>query len=203
MANTVQLILASGSEARKTMMQAAGLTFDVVPADIDEDAIRASMMLESGTVEAADVASVLAMEKAMLVSRAHPKALVIGSDQVLALGRRHFTKSATEVEARETLVALRGRTHELVSAVALAHGGEIVWQSFDSAQMTMRQFSDDYIASYISSAGDAVVKSVGCYELEGFGVQLFEGIEGDYFTILGMPLLPLLTELRTRGVVMS
>jgi septum formation protein len=203
MADRRQLILASGSAARKTMMRAAGLPFDVVPADIDEDAIRASMMLDSGSVEAADVASVLAMEKALLVSRAHPNALVVGSDQVLALGRRHFTKSATGAEARETLVALRGHTHELVSAVALAQGGEIVWQSFDSAQMTMRQFSDDYVATYLAEAGVAVVKSVGCYELEGFGVQLFEKIEGDYFTVLGMPLLPLLAELRRRGVVMS
>jgi septum formation protein len=203
MAKDPPVILASGSAARKRMMEAAGLSFDVVPADIDEEAIRASMMLDSGTVEAADVASVLSMEKALLVSRAHPNALVIGSDQVLVLGRRHFTKSATVAEARETLAALRGQTHELVSAVALAQGGEIVWQSFDSAQMTMRKFSDDYVASYLKSAGDAALKSVGCYEVEGFGVQLFEKIEGDYFTILGMPLLPLLTELRTRGVVMS
>ena len=202
MANTVPVILASGSAARKTMMQAAGLTFDVVPADIDEDAIRAAMMLDSGSVEAADVASVLAMEKALLVSRAYPKALVIGSDQVLALGRRHFTKAATEADAREILATLRGHTHELVSAVALAQGGEIVWQAFDSAQMTMRQFSDDYVATYLADAGSAALKSVGCYELEGFGVQLFEKIEGDYFTILGMPLLPLLAELRRRDVVM-
>jgi septum formation protein len=203
MADRLRLILASGSKARKTMMQAAGLTFDVVPADIDEDAIRTSMMLESGTVEAADVASVLAMEKALLVSRTHSKALVIGSDQVLALGRRHFTKAATEADAREILAALRGGTHELVSAVALAQGGEIVWQAFDSAQMTMRAFSDDYVDSYLKDAGDAALQSVGCYELEGFGVQLFEKIEGDYFTILGMPLLPLLAELRRRDVVMS
>ena len=201
MSDKVQLILASGSAARKNMLAAAGVSFDVVPADIDEEAIRAAMLLDSGAVEAADVAAVLALEKAKTVARDHPGALIIGSDQVLALGRRHFTKSATVEQARGTLATLRGRTHELVSAVALVQDEKIVWQSFDSAQMTMRQFSDDYIDTYLKHAGDAVLKSVGCYELEGFGVQLFERIEGDYFTILGMPLLPLLAELRLCGAV--
>ena len=201
MAEPLRLILASGSSARKTMLDSAGLTFDAIPADIDEDAIRSMMVSESDCVDAADVAAVLAIEKASAVARAHPDALVIGSDQVLSLGRRIFSKAATIVEARETLGCLRGQTHELVSAVALARGDEVLWQTIDSAQMTMRRFSDEFLASYLTRVGDNALRSVGCYELEGLGVQVFDRIDGDYFTILGMPLLPLLAELRQRGVV--
>ncbi len=203
MADPCVLILASQSAARKRMLEQAGLVFTVVPADIDEDAIRAAMMSESDCVEAADIAAVLAVEKALVVSRAHPDALVIGSDQVLALGRHMFTKAANIAEARETLDRLRGRTHELVSAVALAQAGHIVWQSVDSADMVMRRFSDDFLSRYLEADDGAALRSVGCYELEGRGVQLFERTEGDFFTILGMPLLPLLAELRTRGLVMA
>jgi septum formation protein len=201
MAEPVCLILASGSAARKAMLASAGLTFEVVPADIDEESIQSMMVTESDCVESADVAAVLAMEKAMAVSRLHPDALVIGSDQVLGLGRRMFSKAANKAEARDTLDRLRGRTHELVSAVALAQNGAVLWQGFDSAQLTMRRFSDEFLGNYLERAGDRILRSVGCYELEGLGVQLFERVEGDYFTILGMPLLPLLAELRTRGVV--
>jgi septum formation protein len=201
MSDPVRLILASGSAARKDMLTAAGLAFDVIPADIDEETIRAMMITESDCVESADVAAVLAMEKALVVSRVHPEALVVGSDQVLGLGRRMFSKAANKSEARDVLDRLRGQTHELVSAVALAQNGAIIWQNLDSAQMTMRRFSDEFLGNYLERAGAAVLRSVGCYELEGLGVQLFERIEGDYFTILGMPLLPLLAELRYRGVV--
>ncbi len=201
MSNASRLILASTSAARRTMLQAAGLAFEVYPANVDEDAIRSLMVTESDCVEAGDVASVLAAEKALVVSGAHPGALVIGSDQILALGRRMFSKAETVAEARDHLDRLRGRTHELVSAVALARDGEIVWQTVDSAQMTMRPFSDEFLGRYLEKAGDSTLKSVGCYHLEGLGVQLFEKIDGDYFTILGMPLLPLLTELRNQGVV--
>ena len=159
------------------------------------------MTSESDCVEAADVAAVLAMEKASVVARANPGALVIGSDQVLTLGRRMFSKATTISEARDTLDRLRGRTHELVSAVALAQDETVLWQTIDSAQMTMRRFSDEYLGRYLEQSGKSVLRSVGCYEIEGPGVQLFERIEGDYFTILGMPLLPLLAELRKRGVV--
>ena len=203
MADASRLILASGSSARRTMLDAAGLTFDVVPADIDEAGIRAAMMGESDCVEASDIAAMLAAEKAVAVARANPDALVIGSDQVLALGRRFFEKATTMTEARETLDCLRGRTHELVSAVALAHGNDILWHTLESAQMTMRPFSDEFLGSYLTRTGDRVLRAVGCYELEGAGVQLFERIDGDYFTILGMPLLPLLEELRRRTLVMT
>ena len=201
MSDPIRLILASGSAARKHMLDAACLVFEVIPADVDEDTIRSMMVTESDCVESADVAAALAMEKALAVSQLHPGALVIGSDQVLGLGRRMFSKAANKAEARDTLERLSGRTHELVSAVALAQAGSIVWQTFDSAQMTMRRFSDEFLGNYLARAGDSVLRSAGCYELEGLGVQLFERIEGDYFTILGMPLLPLLAELRTRGLV--
>ena len=201
MAKPEQIILASGSAARSSMLMASGVPFEVLPADINEAQIRRALMGESDYAEAADVAGVLAMEKALLVSRAHPKAYVIGSDQVLAQGRRMFSKTSSLDEARRVLRQLRGSTHELVSAVALARGGDVLWQTFDSAQMTMRNFSDAFLETYLAQAGNAILKSVGCYELEGFGIQLFERIEGDYFTILGMPLLPLLTELRTRDLV--
>ena len=201
MAEVRRLILASGSRARKNMLSAAGLVFDVVPADVAEDAITSAMISESDCVEAADIAGVLAAEKALSVARAHPNALVIGSDQVLAVGRRMFSKAADIAESRETLTALRGRTHELVSAVALASGNEVVWQTVESAQLTMRPFSDDFLDAYLSRYGERILGSVGCYEIEGAGIQLFERVEGDHFTIMGMPLLPLMNELRKHGVV--
>lgn len=201
MSEPQRLILASASSARKAMLAGAGVAFDISPANIDEDALRRSMSAESETVEAVDVAISLAVEKALSVARAHPDALVIGSDQILAKGRRMFSKTSSVAEARDVLTRLRGHTHELVSAVAIAKGDIVLWQSCDSAQLTMRRFSDAFLDDYLARAGDGVLQSVGCYHLEGLGVQLFEKIEGDYFTILGMPLLPLLAELRTYGVV--
>lgn len=201
MAETARLILASGSAARRAMLKAAGLTFEVIPADIDEAEIRAAMMVDNACVEAGDIAAALAAEKAAHVARANPGAVVIGSDQVLALGSHFISKAGTVLEARDTLDRLRGRTHELVSAVALAQDDNVLWHAIDSAQLTMRRFSDEFLGTYLSRAGDNVLRSVGCYDLEGLGVQLFERIEGDYFTILGMPLLPLLGELRQRSMV--
>lgn len=201
MAEAPRLILASGSRARKDMLTAAGLAFDVVPADIDEDAITAAMTSENDCVEAADIATALAAEKALSVARANSDALVIGSDQVLARGRRLFSKAADIKEARQTLSALRGRTHELVSAVALASSNAVLWQSVETAELTMRAFSDDFLDDYLAKNGGGILSSVGCYEIEGAGIQLFERFAGDHFTIMGMPLLPLLAELRNRGVV--
>jgi septum formation protein len=198
-----QIILASASGARQSMLRAAGVAFDVVPADVDEAAIRTEMVGKGSTAEPVDVASVLAMEKALAVSRDHLDALVIGSDQVLAMHGRIYSKAANVQEANETLKSLRGGTHELVSAVALAKGGNVVWQAFDSAEMTMRNFTDAFLESYLEDAGARAVQSVGCYQLEGLGIQLFERVDGDYFTVLGMPLLPLLAELRAQGLVMS
>lgn len=203
MADPVRLILASGSRARKDMLTAAGLTFEIIPADIDEDGITSTLQTESACVEAADIARVLAGEKALAVARQNPGALVIGSDQVLSVGQRKISKAQTMAEARETLDILRGRTHELVSAVALARDNELLWQTVDSADLTMRDFSDEFLGHYLNCAGERILKSVGCYEIEGAGVQLFEHIDGDHFTIMGMPLLPLLNELRQRGLVLA
>lgn len=195
------LILASGSAARRAMLLAAGLSFEAKPADVDEEAITSAMASESDYAEAADIARVLAREKARSISLVRPDAVVIGSDQVLAAGRRKFAKAKSLGEARQTLEALRGRSHELVSGVALAQNGEILWEAIDSAELKMRNFSDAFLDEYLQRVGNRILGSVGCYEIEGPGVQLFETIEGDIFTILGMPLLPLLGELRVRGVV--
>lgn len=195
------LILASGSQARKQMLAAAGLQFDVVPADIDERAIRTALETGDNPLEPDDIADILARAKAEHVSRAKPEALVIGSDQVLALDETIFEKPANADVARANLLSMRGRAHELHAAVALAHGGETVWSHSDIATMTMRKFSAGFLDDYIAKSGNGILSSVGAYQLEGMGVQLFEKIEGDYFTILGMPLLPLLQELRARGVV--
>ena len=185
------------------MLTAAGLKFDCVPAKIDEAALMAVMLREAPNIEASDIAARLAVEKALAVSALFPDALVIGSDQVLALRSRIFSKATTLAEAKGALEQLRGRTHELVSGVALAQDGKVLWDSIDSAELTMRNFSDEFLHMYLDHAGTRILGSVGCYELEGFGLQLFESVEGDYFTILGMPLLALLAELRQSGVVMS
>lgn len=201
MAEAARLILASGSAARRAMLEAAGLTFDVLASDVDEVSIKALMISESDCLEAADLAVTLAVEKAMVVARAHPGAFVIGADQVLVLGRKFFSKATTLYEAREILDALRGRTHELVSAAAIARSGDVLWHTHDFAEMTMRPFSDEFLGNYLQRGGEKLLQSVGCYQLEGPGVQLFEHIDGDYFTILGMPLFPLLAKLRELDVV--
>lgn len=201
MADSQRLILASGSSARRNMMTAAGLTFDVIPADIDEQAIASAMTSGSNRVEASGIAGALASAKALAVSANHLDALVIGSDQVLALGKQQFSKAANLEEARSTLSMLRGHQHELVSAVAIARNGELLWRTVDSAQLTMRNFSDKFLDGYLGRNGSRVLSCVGCYEIEADGIQLFESVVGDHFTIMGMPLLPLLNELRNRGVV--
>lgn len=201
MPDATRLILASGSTARRTLLEAAGLIFDVIPANIDEGKIRDDIVGATANVEGSDIASVLAAEKARLVSIEHPNALVVGADQVLTLGGRFFSKAETLTEAREILSMLRGRTHELVSAVALARNGEVHWQTSTTAEMTMRSFSDEFLGCYLEKMGERALQIVGCYEIEGLGVQLFEEIDGDHFTILGIPLLELLARLRHEGMV--
>lgn len=191
------LILASGSSARRRMLDAAGVAFTVHAADIDEDAIRAAL----ADPEPKDVALELARAKAEKVSRRFPQALVIGSDQVLALGRTIFTKAPDMEAARVALNRLAGKQHHLHSAVCLASGGFQIWSHLDTASLLMRRFSDAFLDDYLVQAGPQVCASVGCYELEGLGIQLFERIEGDFFTILGMPLLQLLAALRARGLI--
>ena len=197
------VILASGSAIRRQLLANAGVAFTIVPAEVDEAAIRAELTVESDCVDASHVASVLARAKAEHVSRANSGALVIGADQILALGSRLFEKPENLTEARDHLDRLRGRTHELHSAVVLAQDGQSIWGTVQSAQLTMRRFSDAFLDAYIAQAGARICSSVGAYELEGLGLQLFDTFSGDYFTILGLPMLPLLTELRARGVIQS
>lgn len=201
MSTNPELILASGSSARRKMLEAAGMLFRVVPADVDEDAIRASLAESGPNCEPEDVAAVLARAKAEEVSRRYPAELVIGADQVLALDGEIFTKAPDLPAARHALRKLAGKTHLLHSAVSLAVGGAQEWEHLDTATMSMRDISDAFLDHYLATAAESVCLSVGSYQLESLGIQLFEQIEGDYFTILGMPLLPVLHELRTRGLL--
>lgn len=201
MGEPISIVLASGSRARRDMLAAAGLAFEVVPADVDEPAIRDSLLAERPGVSPAEIAGALARAKAEEVSRRWPHALVIGADQILALGDSLFEKPKDITAARLQLMHLRDRTHDLVSAVALAAGGAVLWSTATRARMTMRPFSESFLDTYLARAGDRVTESVGAYQLEGLGLQLFDLIDGDYFTILGMPMLPLLAELRRRGVI--
>jgi len=191
-----RLILASQSAARQALLRRAKVQFEARPADLDERGIEQTSRLS----DAAAVAALLAKEKALHVGRAHPDAYVIGADQTLALGTKIFAKADDRAQAREQLKSLCGRTHELHSAVAVVKGGEILFESISTAHMTMRPLSDVQLEAYLDLAGEAVTASVGGYQLEGAGVHLFEKIEGDYFTILGLPLLPLLGFLRGIGL---
>jgi septum formation protein len=186
------LILASQSRARQTLLANAGIDFEAVPAEIDERAIQQA----SGLSAPDDVAALLAREKARLVSMRQPGQFVIGADQTLALGLRLFSKPAGRAQAAEQLRALAGRCHELHSAVAVAREGRILFEATALARMTMRRLGEAEIEAYLNAAGEAVTSSVGAYQLEGLGVHLFERIEGDHFTILGLPLLQLLAFLR-------
>jgi len=200
---TPRLVLASGSATRRALLDAAGIAVSVHPADVDEAAIRDSMLATDEGVSHESVARVLAEEKAKAVSALKPDALVIGADQVLSFEGRLFEKPKSVDEAHAHLMTLRGRTHALHSAVALATQGAVVWQDTRTARLTMREFSGAALDDYLARAGDAVLTSVGAYQIEGPAVQLFEDVEGDHTTILGLPLLPLLKELRRREVLTS
>lgn len=191
------LVLASQSRARQMLLGNAGLAFQAVPAEIDERVIQQ----KSGLLKSGEIAALLAQEKALFISAKMPDRYVIGADQTLALGPRLFSKPAARAEAAEQLRALAGNTHELHSAVAVARGGEILFSDVEVARMSMRRLSEEEIGLYLDAAGEAISTSVGAYQLEGLGVHLFERIEGDHFTILGLPLLPLLAFLRGQGLV--
>jgi septum formation protein len=186
------LILASQSRARQMLLTNAGIGFEAVPADIDERAVQQA----SGLTTPGDIAALLARQKARWVSSRRPGKYVIGADQTLALGDRQFSKPAGRAQAAEQLRALAGRAHELHSAVAVVRDGKILFADVAIARMTMRPLDEAGIDAYLDAAGEAVTSSVGAYQLEGLGVHLFERIEGDHFTILGLPLLPLLAFLR-------
>jgi septum formation protein len=196
-----RLILASQSRSRRQMLEAAGLRFAAIASAVDEPQLRRRMQDTGADVSPEAVARALAAAKAEDVSRAHRQALVIGGDQVLALGDEVFEKPAGLDGARRHLLALRGKTHRLISAVVLATAGRVVWQHAETAVLTVRPFSADFLERYLAAAGEDVCQSVGAYQLEGLGAQLFERIEGDYFTILGLPLIALLGELRAREIL--
>ena len=191
------LVLASQSKAQQTLLANAGIEFESDPADIDERAIQVS----SGLSSPGDIASLLAREKARIVSVRRPSRYVVGADQTLALGARIFNKPAGTAQAADQLRALAGHCHELHAAVAVAHDGKLLFEHVSIACMTMRRLADAEINSYLEEAGEAVTSSVGAYQLEGLGVHLFERIEGDHFTILGLPLLELLAFLRSERLL--
>jgi septum formation protein len=194
---TKPLILASQSRARKMLLANAGLPFEAMPADIDERGLQeASKLFSPG-----QIAGLLAREKARWVSDRKLGHYVIGADQTLALDNRLFNKPDGRAAAAEQLRALSGQTHELHSAIAVAHDGKIVFETIAIARMSMRPLSGNDIRAYLDEAGDVVTSSVGAYQLEGLGVHLFEKIEGDHFTILGLPLLPLFAFLRHERLI--
>ena len=193
-----EVILASKSAARRAVLTGAGVPFEVVVAGVDEDAVKTSMLAQGATPR--DVADALAEIKAVKVSAGRP-GLVIGSDQTLEFEGGLYDKAESVEAARERLQALRGKPHKLHSAVVVARDGAPIWREVVTATLTMRDFSDDFLEAYLAAEGEQALGSVGCYRLEGPGAQLFSSIEGDYFTILGLPLMGLLDLLRRHGVL--
>jgi septum formation protein len=191
------LILASQSRARRMLLANAGISFETVPADIDERAVQQA----SGLTTPGDIAALLAREKALWVSSRQLGKYVVGADQTLALGDRLFSKPAGRTQAAGQLRTLAGGVHELHSAVAVARDGKIAFEDISIARMTMRPLDEAGIDAYLDAAGEAVTSSVGAYQLEGLGVHLFERIEGDHFAILGLPLLPLLAYMRSERLL--
>src|SRR5437879_995562 len=190
------LILASQSRARQALLANAGIEFEAVAAEIDERAVQQASSLSAP----GDIAALLAREKALSVST-RPGNFVIGADQTLALGTRLFSKPGSRAQAAEQLRTLAGQSHELHSAVAVARDGKLLFESADTARMTMRRLGEAEIEAYLNEAGAAVTSSIGAYQVEGLGVHLFERVEGDHFTILGLPLLPLLAFLRSERLL--
>ncbi|MCZ7851983.1 MULTISPECIES: Maf-like protein [Agrobacterium] len=194
-----ELILASSSASRQMLMRNAGLTFLAIPADIDERALDEQLERDGASPE--EVALELARAKALAVSRLYPGALVLGCDQTMALGARVYHKPKTMAEAESHLLSLSGKVHRLNSAAVLVQHGEVVWQIVSSAELTVRTLSAEFVSRHLQRVGEKALSSVGAYQLEGEGIQLFTSIEGDYFTILGLPLLPLLSKLRDMDVI--
>lgn len=192
------IILASASPFRRAMLASAGLDFTIDKPRIDERAVEAAI---AGEATPEDVASILAEAKALDVSQRHSGALVIGSDQTLALGDEIFHKPADMEAARRHLLKLSGKTHSLNSAVVIASGGETLWRYVGVAHLTMRPLDPAFIGRHLARVGEKALQSVGAYQVEGQGIQLFEKIDGDHFTIVGLPLLPLLAALRDLGAI--
>jgi septum formation protein len=189
------LVLASRSAVRATLLEAAGIPVEVRPADIDERSVETGVPSEPPTA----VAALLARQKALAVAGLHPARLVLGADQVLALDAKLFSKPTDRAAARAQLRALSGRTHELHAAIAFVRDATVVFEHVGTARLTMRSFSDRFLDAYLEAVGSAATASVGAYQIEGLGIQLFERVEGDYFTVLGLPLLTALDFLRRHG----
>jgi len=192
------LILASTSQSRRELLTNAGLAFEIEAPGVDEDEVKLSLVAQKA--DALAIATTLAELKATRVSARFPEAFTIGGDSTLACEGRLFDKPPTIAAARDQLLALRGRTHDLVSSVVVARGGVRIWHHAERAQLTMRPFSEAFLDAYLAEAGESVTTSVGAYRLESVGAHLFSKIEGDYFTILGLPLLPLLSFLAGHGI---
>ena len=197
----MSLLLASGSASRKALLTAAGVVFTADPADLDEAALVTELAAQG--VDAAGVAGALAQHKALAVSRRHPTRTVLGGDSVIAFGGEFLSKCAGMQDARLLLQRLSGQTHLLVSAAALARDGALLWTHASPCQMTMRTLSPQFLEDYLVQEGPAILSSVGCYHFEGRGAQLFAKVEGDYFSVLGLPLLSVLAQLRKEGLLAS
>jgi septum formation protein len=195
----MSLVLASGSASRKSLLTAAGVPFITDPADLDED----RLMAELKDAGAEIMARTLAEQKALAVSRRHPGQIVLGGDSVIAFGGDYLSKCASLAEARALLLRLSGQTHLLVSAAALARDGALLWAHASPCRMVMRDLSAPFLEDYLAAEGEALLSSVGCYRFEGRGAQLFARVEGDYFSVLGLPLLPVLAQLRKEGALAS
>lgn len=192
-----RLILASRSAARREMLTQAGVAFEVRVADVDEDAVKAV----HDPADAAGLAVELARVKALAVSRQDPEAWVLGADQTLAFDGGLISKARSLEAARERLATMRGRAHQLHSGAALARNGQVVWSGVDTVDMVMRDVSDAFLDDYLAREGEVLLTCVGAYRLEGLGAQLFARVDGDYFTVLGLPLWPVLDELRRAGML--
>ncbi len=195
------IILASQSASRRAMLDAAGIVYEARPAHVDETSVTAALLAEGQPPRA--LADALAELKALKISQGHGEALVIGSDTIVSVEGRCFDKPTDRAAAADHLSAFSGRDMVLTSAVVVAQHGQPVWRHVDQARLTVRTLSPDFIASYLDAEWPAIAGCVGCFRIEAMGVQLFSAIKGDYFTILGMPLLPLLGYLRDRGVILS
>lgn len=196
----MRVILASGSAIRRKLMTDAGLEFEVITKAVDEGAIKESMLMESARLR--DIADALAEAKSMRVSRIE-EGLVIGADQIMVMDNQLFDKPKDINEARDRLKLMRGKTHYLMGAVVICENGVPVWRHMAKTKLTMREFSDDFLEDYLDAEGDLVTKSVGAYRFEGLGSQLFSHVEGDFFSILGLSLLPVMDYLRLRGAIPS
>ncbi|MBI3514259.1 MAG: Maf family protein [Proteobacteria bacterium] len=198
-ASKTPVVLASASTIRATVLRNAGVPFEIMPAQVDETALKRKLRSERADAEACALA--LAALKALHVSSLRPEALVIGADQMLDCDGVWFDKPADRGQAETSLRGLRGKTHSLVAGVVVARDGRQLWQHVERSRLTMRRLDDAFIAAYLDAIGEPALQSVGAYQLEGLGVQLFSHVDGDFFAILGLPLLPLLETLRQHGIV--